>query len=249
MSKNNKGFTLIEMMFVMVIITIMLLILVPRAYRATIDTKYALLRHSCAELASRGTLWAEMEIAGQDDSGCTAQLVDYYGYLCQTGAGPSTQVTVANATGAATVRSNWVASQISAPDANALGWVTPLGTNGVLNGRLVGTVASPPSGPAANFMPKSKIDRNPFNSQSHFDVANDPIITLMPIPGAIACSYIQDLSVTLATTSAYFGFVFQGVDSLGSTFVPATTFAQNMGVDNLNLLRNGVFWIRLSTHP
>ena len=65
---KNKGFTLIEILLVVVIIGVMLAVIVPRAWRANIDSKYGLVRQSCSELASFGMEWAEEQSQAQADS-------------------------------------------------------------------------------------------------------------------------------------------------------------------------------------
>ena len=50
--KDNRGFTLIEILLVVVIIGLMLAVIVPRAWRANIDAKYGLVRQNCSELAT-----------------------------------------------------------------------------------------------------------------------------------------------------------------------------------------------------
>ena len=54
---KQKGFTLIEILLVVVIIGLMLAVIVPRAWRANIDSKYGLVRQNCSELASFGSQW------------------------------------------------------------------------------------------------------------------------------------------------------------------------------------------------
>ena len=85
--RNNKGFTLIEILLVVVIIGIMLAVIVPRAWRANIDTKYGLVRQNCSELASFGMLWAENQIEGSDPAS-EAMMNDYLVSLCDDDNGP-----------------------------------------------------------------------------------------------------------------------------------------------------------------
>jgi len=74
--KESQGFTLIEILLVVVIMGIMLAVIVPRAWRANIDTKYGLIRQNCNELASFGRAWAEEMIIAQDETS-PAVIEDY----------------------------------------------------------------------------------------------------------------------------------------------------------------------------
>ena len=216
MLKKQEGFTLIELLLVVVIIGLMLAVIVPRAWRANIDAKYGLVRQNCSELASFGVQWAESELAGQNEEGCSATLADYLAYLC-------------GSDGVATASQRWVA------DSTSPGWQ---GTPAVLNGRNVGANDDvPPSGTAKSFVPVDKIPRNPFNGLSVFDEnGNDPT-GASPIPGAIAGGYISDG----AGEWYYFAFTFQGTENEGVAF---TDMHANMDAETLPGLRSGVFMAR-----
>lgn len=54
----------------------MLAVIVPRAWRANIDSKYGLVRQACTELASFGMEWAEQQSQAQIDSDA-ATIKDY----------------------------------------------------------------------------------------------------------------------------------------------------------------------------
>ena len=79
MSTNNRstksrhnGFTLVEILLVIVIIAVMLAVIIPRAYRARSDTEFNIVRQTAAELGKWGMVWAERNLQTQpEDATCT----------------------------------------------------------------------------------------------------------------------------------------------------------------------------------
>ena len=140
---KQKGFTLIEILLVVVIIGIMLAVIVPRAWRANIDTKYGLVRQNCSELASFAMEWAENQIEGADSTS-TATIDDYLTSLVAPAA--------ASWIGATGV-SNW--------NDNA----------GVVN--ITSRVPTAPETSVFKITPPDKQPRNPFNGASVFNTSND----------------------------------------------------------------------------
>jgi len=83
--RREKGFTLIEILLVVVIMGIMLAVIVPRAWRANIDSKYGLVRQAGSEMASFGTTWAEEQIIAQQEMDDATM----YDYLTTLGEDPN----------------------------------------------------------------------------------------------------------------------------------------------------------------
>ena len=151
MNKRN-GFTLIEILLVVVIIGIMLAVIVPRAWRANTDAKYNILRQHSTEIASFGIQWCEDQLRSQDDDS-PGSLADYLSYLCGTQGGASSLFSFGDVVG------QFIFYQSSYPSFSY--------GNYSLGYRLVnGTSPQPPSGAAADLVPKEKVLRNPFTGQN-----------------------------------------------------------------------------------
>jgi len=84
-NRFEAAFTLIEVMLVVVIIGVMAAVIVPRAWRANIDTKYATLRQTCTQLAGYANDWAERQLETRSPTANSATLVDYMNTLGGSG--------------------------------------------------------------------------------------------------------------------------------------------------------------------
>lgn len=231
---KEKGFTLIELLLVVVVIGLMLAVIVPRAWRANIDSKYGLVRQNCSELAKFGSEWAEGQMLAQNDYNSTARLTDYLNSLSGPG-GPQVASSEWVASGSGGGNSNWGLSDTDpiGPGSRRtiLGRATNAGTN------------QPPETKVEKIITPDKMPRNPFNSVAVFRGTNLPGAS-QPIPGAIACGRAIDDSRD--GQWFYFGFVYQGTDSTtGGLGTPNTTFYAQQHDRTLMGLRNGIFFARV----
>ncbi|MBU2547129.1 MAG: type II secretion system GspH family protein [Proteobacteria bacterium] len=74
--RAKQGFSLIELMLVVVIIGVMVAVVLPRAWRARQDTKVNLVRQTASELGSWGMTWAQRNLESQNE-GDSCNLDDY----------------------------------------------------------------------------------------------------------------------------------------------------------------------------
>lgn len=92
-------------MLVIAIIGVMVAVVVPRALRANVDTKYNMVRQTAAEIGKWGLTWAERNLKIQDEAD-TSDLNDYVGTLVgYTGDSAGT---------------NWVSAAVAVPNRTGL---------------------------------------------------------------------------------------------------------------------------------
>lgn len=236
MKSNKSGFTLIELLLVVVIIGLMLVVIVPRAWRANIDTKYALIRQNCSELASFANQWAEEQIEASVEKYSSATKFHYLYSLADSNG----SVTITPAL----PMSEWIARQTHANN-----WIE---SNALANipGRCSGESSSasandPPECGVEAIIAPEKLPRNPFNGASVFVAANDPQTSGFVTPGAIAFGCAND--PVSGANFVYFALVFQGTDSTSVNlgFNDSDTVYAGQESRTITGLRNGVFAARL----
>ena len=217
---RKKGFTLIEILLVVVIIGIMLAVIVPRAWRANVDTKYGLIRQNGAELGSFAMQWVEDCIQSQDPQNSTAVAANYYASLSGSDGTPAeTQLWIAD-----TGENPWV----SDTPPSVLGRIEP------------GSTDDAPESPVKALVPPEKAMTNPFNGLNVFVDGNYP--DSVPVTGALAsCMGARETDGWY-----YVALLFQGTDSTSTdTTSPEAFFA---GQDSTSQgLRNGIFVARIQS--
>ncbi len=236
MKSGRHGFTLIELLLVVVIIGLMLVVIVPRAWRANIDTKYALIRQNCSELASFANQWAEEQIEASVEKYSSATKFHYLYSLADSNSSA--------AISPALPMSEWIARR-----SHANNWIEG---NGLANipGRCSGdsnvsTANDPPECSVEEIIAPEKLPRNPFNGAQVFVEANDPETSGYVTPGAIAFGCASD--PVGGGNFAYFAFIFQGTDATSVNLGPNDTDVVYAGQESQTItgLRNGVFAARL----
>ncbi len=229
---RSSGFTMIELLFVLVVMGFMLAVITPRAYRANIDSKYGALRQECAELVSYATEWANQGIISQEQELSTSSFDSYMRSIA--GQVPGTAI-FPNA--------EWIAgTDIS----GASNWNAATPLRGILgrDGDVAGA-DDPPENAIQDLIPLTKVPVNPFNGVNVFtSAANDPATVGNTVTGAIACGGVDEGG---GSGWHYYALVFQGTDNTGGVALnPSGAGVFYAGQDTATLagLRNGIFLAR-----
>lgn len=187
---KQQGFTLIEIMLVVVIIGVMLAVVVPRAWRANIDAKYGTLRQVCAELAGYANDWAKQQLESQHPES-SATLNAYFTTLA-----PNTGFNGTNWVAAPAAVNNWSGTAVT-----VIGRDDGTGSN---------TAAS---AVVSDLLPPGAGLRNPFNGLEVFQPGNVPGSTA--VPGALYSGWANE--TVDAVVYNYYALIFQGTGNTGNT--------------------------------
>ncbi len=236
---NSKGFTLIELLLVVGIIGVLLAVIIPKAIRANINSKYGIVEKNAAELKSFAVQWAEKSIRAQDEQNSVSTLADYYASLANNTDGAlalsddGTQNWIAN-----TNANNW---NTGIPTAEA----DPIPVTGrtQIDGNTLAGPPVPPEDVVESIIPPEKAIKNPFNGTSVFRSPNFPTAD-NPVTGALALGYMRE--PTTQGAYYYFAFAYQGTDNSAVDFEDdLNTFHAGSGLSTIPALRNGELFARI----
>ena len=225
---KHKGFTLIEILLVMVIVGLVIAVVVPRVWRASADAKYNILRQHCAEIASVANMWCEAQVDSQDQES-TASLINYVAYI----AGQRRGFGLRYRYGA------WIAYTRDE---------IPCFSNAIVTmpGRIVGGENNyTPTGPAVKMLPRDKVLKNPFSGQNLVE-------TQYGNPGATAIlAAIEDVD---AAGAIYASVWFQGLEVGDSSYLVEWSHFYGFIEDEVfgdgrqRYVRQGVFMTRVKNY-
>lgn len=231
---STKGFSIVELLLVTVIIGVLLVVIIPKAIRANIDAKYGVVRQNCSELASFATQWVQKSIHAQDENHSTATIADYFATLAGEHQAPHTLETAAAGQWIAVQNqaNNWNLGEKGSSDTHKFAYIFGRWMGGKKN-----TV---PEDVVENIIPADKVIRNPFNRKNIFRAENDPATMAHSIAGAIALG-----GVVGPEGFVYYGFCFQGKDAHAFELFDPGSFLDEQEIQTIQGLRNGMFLARV----
>ena len=210
------GFSLIELLLVVLIIGCVFALLLPKLVRMRLEARYELVRQNCTELTSVVEKWLQHAILAQDSQQSHAGRKEYLNTLAGRWTEDDPFVTekqtyTAQWIATATRPNNWNENNLDRRKPEQL---IPV------HGRVIGKKRNaPPEAVVSEFIAGSKGIANPFNGFDIFSSKNDPQLQKQPVPGAIAFA-----SVLGPRGKITYGFCFQGRDSTTLEFGQKTTF-------------------------
>jgi len=220
-SKLSKGFSLMELLLVVLVISLLLAFLIPKLIALHIEARHEIVRQNCSELSGAVQQWVQKSMQAQDDQRSIATVSDYVGTLADRE--PSNRFSPPEErTG------QWIGTE-QRPN----NWNKNLIDPGKSDQRVeiphrwIGRKRNaPPESVVEDIIPGENVIKNPFNSKNIFRSDNDPLFAKIVVPGAIAfCSVIgEDRLIS-------YGFCFQGQDSTTVEWDQDSTF-----YDRQNLL-------------
>ena len=214
LSTPKQGFSLIELLLIVLIIGLMVAVIVPKLINLRIEAHHEIVRQSCAELTGSVEKWLQKTIQAQDDQRSDATLADYVATLANREP-PDPFTPPAPITG------QWIATMQRPNNWNVNRLRSDLDEQRVpVPGRWIGKKRNvPPESVVEEIIAGERGINNPFTKKNIFRSANDPLFLHHPVPGAIAFTSVLGPEGTLS-----YGFCFQGRDSTTIAWNKDSTF-------------------------
>lgn len=211
---QSKGFSLMELLLVVLIMGLMLAFILPKLITLRIEARYEIVRQSCTELSGSLQQWLQRSMLAQDDHRSTASIADYVATLANRE--PPDLFTPP-----APLSGQWIGTSRRPNNWNNNNIRHDLAEQRVsVPGRWIAKKRdTPPEMVVEEMVAGDKEIKNPFTGKNIFRTNNDPLRGKIPIPGAIAFTSVLGSGTTLS-----YGFCFQGKDSTTLEWNKTTTF-------------------------